>query len=30
MSGTILIVDDLATNRIVLKVRLATTPYRVV
>ncbi len=30
MSGTILIVDDLATNRIVLKVKLATTPYRVV
>jgi two-component system cell cycle response regulator len=30
MSGTILIVDDLATNRIVLKVRLSSTPYRVV
>ncbi|MBE0454466.1 diguanylate cyclase [Roseovarius autotrophicus] len=30
MSGTILIVDDLATNRIVLKVKLATAPYRAV
>jgi len=30
MSGTILIVDDLATNRIVLKVRLADPPNRVV
>lgn len=29
MSGKILIVDDLATNRIVLKVKLATTPYRI-
>ena len=30
MSGTVLIVDDLATNRIVLKVKLAPTPNRVV
>lgn len=30
MSGTVLIVDDIATNRIVLKVRLAQTPNRVV
>lgn len=30
MSGTILIVDDLATNRIVLKVKLSPTPNRVV
>ncbi|MFB9149245.1 diguanylate cyclase [Roseovarius ramblicola] len=30
MSGTVLIVDDMATNRIVLKVRLAPTPNRVV
>jgi len=30
MSGTILIVDDMATNRIVLKVKLAHTPNRVV
>jgi len=30
MSGTVLIVDDMATNRIVLKVRLAHTPNRVV
>ena len=30
MSGTVLIVDGLATNRIVLKAKLATTPYRIV
>jgi len=30
MSGTVLIVDDMATNRIVLKVKLAPTPNRVV
>jgi two-component system cell cycle response regulator len=30
MSGTVLIVDDLATNRIVLKVKLSSTPNRVV
>ena len=30
MSGTVLIVDDLATNRIVLKVKLSPTPNRVV
>lgn len=29
MSGKILIVDDLATNRIVLKVKLSSTPYRI-
>jgi two-component system cell cycle response regulator len=30
MSGTVLILDDMATNRIVLKVKLAQTPNRVV
>ncbi|MEI4233815.1 diguanylate cyclase [Roseovarius sp. D22-M7] len=30
MSGKILIVDELATNRIVLKVKLSATPYEVV
>ena len=30
MSGTVLIVDGLATNRIVLKAKLATTPYRII
>lgn len=30
MSGKILIVDDLATNRIVLKVKLSATPYDVI
>jgi two-component system cell cycle response regulator len=29
MSGKILIVDQLATNRIVLKVKLSATPYKV-
>lgn len=30
MSGTILIIDELATNRIVLKVRLSAAPFRVI
>jgi len=30
MSGTVLIIDDLATNRIVLKVKLSSTPNRIV